>query len=151
MVNSMEYELVGLLMNKDYDTICSTYRLYNFQAQMLCYMYESTNIDSLKSRIIEHILDGSYSSEDKVRGMFKSFIDKAIRCSKDNGFNILVEKCKLSEIDATSFITNYTIANRNLDEMLSAELEVSNTNIKMNEMINEIMPAFLDSEKEKKL
>jgi len=147
----MGYEIIELLMNKDYDTLCSKFNLYNFQSKMLCFIYNTTNSLNARSSIVSSIERGDYTTESKLKDMFKSFIDKAIRYSKDNGFKILVEKCKLNEIDAASFINNYLRENKNIDDMLSAELDVSNNNIRMNEMIDSIMPAFLESEKEKSL
>ena len=51
-------------------------------------------------------------------------------------------------MDASNFINSYLKENNHLDEMLSAELDVSNTNIKMNEMIDGLFDAYIESEKE---
>ena len=143
----MNNDAAILLNSKDYDSLCTNYGIYKFQAQMLSFMFITSKVLSLKNNIINGITSGRYSRNDSVRDMFKLFIDKAVKHSKDNGFSILVNKCGLSEIDANTFIYEYLRNSKNTDEMLSAELDVSNNNIRMNEMIDEIFPAFLESEK----
>ena len=147
MVNDMEYEIVQFLENDNYDALSSNYALYNFQAQMLCFMYNSTHSDILKNKIVKDIISGRHTTAEDVKNMFKTYIEKAVKYSNDNGLSILMEKCKLSEEDARGFIRNYLNAIKNLNEALSAELDVGNINIRMNEMIEELLPAFLESEK----
>ena len=147
MVNDMEYEIVQFLENDNYDALSSNYALYNFQAQMLCFMYNSAHSDILKNKIVKDIISGRHTTAEDVKNMFKTYIEKAVKYSNDNGLSILMEKCKLSEEDARGFIRNYLNAIKNLNEALSAELDVGNINIRMNEMIEELLPAFLESEK----
>jgi hypothetical protein len=147
MVNDMEYEIVQFLENDNYDALSSNYALYSFQAQMLCFMYNSAHSDILKNKIVKDIISGRHTTAEDVKNMFKTYIEKAVKYSNDNGLSILMEKCKLSEEDARGFIRNYLNAIKNLNEALSAELDVGNINIRMNEMIEELLPAFLESEK----
>ncbi|MBR4178169.1 MAG: hypothetical protein IKR57_02330 [Bacilli bacterium] len=143
----MEYEIVNFLVNEDFDTLCSSYDLYSFQAQILSFMYLNTKNEKLKEEIVNDIIRGKYCTDQKVKEMFKSYIDKAVKYSKDNGLSILIDKCRLNEDDARAFINSYLKQDKNIDDMLSAELDVSNINIRMNEMIEEILPIFLDNER----
>ena len=92
-----------------------------------------------------------YSSEEKRNEMAKSYLEKAILFAKDHGKNILMERCGLSEEDSISFINEYLTSNKNLTEMLSAELDVTNINKNMNSMMEEIVPTFLKSQAQVKV
>ena len=143
----MRFEVVSLLVNENYDALCENYKLYDFQARMLSFMYTSTDNERMKDSIVTDIISGKYTVPVRVRDMFKTFIDKAVKHSKDHGFGILTEKCRLKDDEARTFLDIYLKADKNVDELLSAELDVSNTNIRMNEMIDELLPNFLDNER----
>ena len=143
----MEYEIINFLVNEDFEPLHDNYDLLNFQSQMLSFMYLNTKNENMKEKIVENIISGKYVEDTEVKSMFKTYIDKAIKFSKDNGLGLLINKCRLSEEEAREFISRYLREDKNINEMLSAELDVSNNNIRMSEMIDEILPAFLENEK----
>lgn len=147
----MREEVIGMLINGDKDALCSSFELLPFQADILEFYYKNINSMHNRNLLVNQILTRYYSSDELKNSMAKSYIQKTILFSKDNGKSFLMSKCGLSDEESSTFIKEYLQYNKGVDEMLSAELDVSNTNILMNEMINKILPIFLESQTQKKL
>ena len=147
----MTEELVELLINGDKDKLCEAYDVLPFQADMLELNYK--NINSLQSRaeLIKKIIGKYYSLESVKNSMAKTYLEKALLLAKDHGKLILESKCGLSEQESDDFIREYLQSDGYVNEMLSAEVDVSNTNILMNVMIQKIIPPFLESQAKPKV
>lgn len=146
----MREEIIELLINSDTDTLCNTFGLLPFQVHMLEFYYKNINSMASRTKLVEQIEGKHYSNDSIKHSMAKSYIQKAIRFAKDHGKNILVNKCGLTEDDSISFINEYLRSDKAIDEMLSAELDVSNNDRLVGVMMDKVIPAFLESEKPEK-
>lgn len=142
----MREEIIELLINGDTDTLCSSFGLLPFQVHMLEFYYKNIHSMASRSRLVEQIGERHYSDDSIKHSMAKSYIDKAIKFAKDHGKNLLVNKCGLTEEESISFINDYLRSDREINEMLSAELDVSNNNKLVNVMMDKVIPTFLQSQ-----
>lgn len=147
----MREEIIGLLINGDRETLCSSFGLLPFQASMLEFYYKNINSMHTRTTLVNQIASNYYSSEEKKNEMAKSYLEKAILFAKDHGKNILMNRCGLTEEQSIEFINEYLKNNSNLTDMLSAELDVANTNKIMSGMMEEIIPTFLKSQNQVKV
>lgn len=147
----MRNDIIEMLIYDDSDGLSSKYNFPKFVAMMLCSAYKLLNNNYHRNIVINKIENGFYSEEKNIKEMANSYISNAVLYSPDHGKSMLINRCGLSESEADEFISRYTKYNQNLKDLLSAELDVSNTNKFMREMIDEVIDAFIESEKEKTL
>ena len=147
MENNKE-KLELMLLNHDYEGLNSEYNLYEFQSMMIASAFGKVySVPSLKDKYLNRVLEGYYLVPGEIERMACEYVKNAIIHMKDNGFDLLMNRCNLSENDARVVIDSILKSDRDLKDMLSAELDVSNINIRDNEMLMQILPAFIDSYK----
>ena len=142
----MREEIIELLINSDTETLCNTFGLLPFQVHMLEFYYKNIPSMASRSRLVEQISEKHYSDDSIKQSMARSYIDKAIKFAKDHGKNLLVNKCGLTEEESISFINDYLRSDREINEMLSAELDVSNNNKLLIAMVDKVIPTFIQSQ-----
>ncbi len=147
----MNDNVIDMLIYEDDEGLCSEYGLLPFQVDIFKKYYKRINSKFIRDDLCEKIRNGYYSSEEMIDSMAKTYISKAVMFSSDQGLDILINKCGLSEEDARKFTNALLHANKSINEMLSAELDVSNTNIRVDDMLETITKPFIDSQKTKSL
>lgn len=147
----MREDIINMLIYDNDSDLSTRYNFPMFMAKMLSYSYKKLNSVYHRSMIVNRIESGYYSSEKEIENMAHDYISNCILYSPDHGRSMLMSKCSLSEEEANSYINEYLKYNSNLKDLLSAELDVSNTNIQMRDMINRLINPFLNSEKNKTL
>ena len=142
----MENDLELLFESGNVEAIMENYNLYDFQVKMILVLYlKIKKVKNLKKSLFERINDGYYNNMDQVTFMASSYLQNAIIHSQDNGFELLTTRCGLEEEDAKCVINCVLRSNKSLNEMLSDELDVSNINIRVNDMMSAIVPSFIAS------
>lgn len=147
----MREDIINMLIYGNDSDLSTRYNFPIFVANMLSYSYKKLNSVYHRSMIVNRIESGYYSNEKEIENMARDYISNCILYSPDHGIGMLTSKCSLSEEEASEFIKEYIKYNENLKELLSAELDVSNTNIQMRDMVNKLISSFLNSEKNKTL
>lgn len=147
----MNDEIVDMLIFDNDSELSSRFNIPIVVARILSQIYKHLNSNHYRYVLISRIENGFYSKKENYDDLANNYLSKKILLSEDHGFKILTTKCGLSEEEAMEFIQRYCKYNDNLKDLLSAELDVSNTNIEMRDMINEILEPFLESEEEKEL
>ena len=151
MVNNMENNLEALFQSGDIESICKQLNLYDFQVKMILALYNKIkDVDNLKNNLFERINSGYYHSDEQINFMASSYIENCILHTSDNGYELLTTKCGLEDLDAKSVIGCVLRSNKSLNEMLSDELDVSNINIRVNDMMSALVPIFISSYNENK-
>ena len=147
----MDNSVIDMLIYKDVDGLCNNYGLLPFQVDILEKYYKFINSKILRDSMVKRINEGFYSTNEEINEMAKTYISKCILFSQDSGKSLLIDKCGLSEEDAQRFIDSYKKSDKDVKEMLSAELDVSNANIIMNDMLESVSVPFIESQKSKTL
>ena len=150
MVNSMREEIMNLLIY-DENELSKRFNMPLFEAQMLSYAYKNLNSQHYRTMMVDKIASGFYSTEKEIRDMAYQYISKSALNNPEKGKKLLIEKCGLDEEGAVKYIEEMKRLNSNLGDMLSAELDVSNTNIVMREMTDGLIDTLLNSEVNKPL
>ena len=141
----MQNEVIDMLINDDIDGLSRGFNIPDFVSKLLCIFYKNLNSIYHRKQIIDRLNNGYYSKEDEIKNMAKLYISKLILHSKDHGKSFLMEKCNLNEKMAESYINSYITANEYVKDLLSAELDVSNLNIQMDSLIDDLSDAFLSN------
>ena len=144
-------DTIDMLVYAEDEELSSRFNFPTFIASMLSGAYRRLNSVHHRTMLVNRIEKGYYSSKEEIEEMARTYLSKSILFNPDHGFEVLTTKCGLSEEEANEFIAKYCKYNDNLNDLLSAELDVSNTNIEMKDMISELVGAFLESEASKGL
>ena len=147
----MNMEIVSALINEDYDYLINNYNLLPFQAKELVFFYKRFNSMYHRDLLVKKIENGDFSREDEIYNMAKKYCSKVMSYGDKKSINFLQEKCGYTLEDANRFVSTYMSESKALDDMLSMEVDVSNVNIRMNDMIDCIVQLFLDSQKVRKM
>lgn len=147
----MNGEIIDMLIYKDTDGLCNSFGLLPFQVDVLEKYYKHIGSKVIRDELVKKIGNGFYSTEEKKNEMAKFYLSKCITLSSDNGKSLIIEKCGFSDVDAQKVIDDYNRINNYIKDMLSTELDVSNLNMQMEDVLESISKPFLDSQRGKTL
>ena len=147
MVKYMKEEIINMLIYDNDSELSTRYNFPLFVAKMLSFSYKKLNSGYHRNMMVNKIESGYYSSQNEINNMAYHYISNAVLYSPDHGKEMLINMCNLSEEEADSFIAKLTHYNSNIRDLLSAELDVSNTNRKMKELVDSVINAFLENER----
>ena len=118
---------------------------------LLSFYYKNINSMHTRTKLANQIGENYYSTDEKKADMAKTYLEKAILFAKDHGKSILTSSCGLGEEESISFINEYLVTDKGINDMLSAELDVSNNNKLIQTMMDEIIPPFLKNQSQVKV
>lgn len=147
----MEDDIRKALINKNIGYLCSKYNLYPFQAEKLSFFYTRVSSKDYRDSIVKKIILHEYCTVAEINMTAKRICEEALIKGGEEAVNFLCDECGYSMEEAIDFVNRYNYENRALDSMLDMEIDIAipNKNIIMNSMINEIIPRFLDDQKQK--
>ena len=147
----MENTVIDMLVYDNVEELSNSYNLPSFEAKMLCELYKHLNGQLHRKQIVDRIISGYYSKEEEINNMARFFVKKMILNTQDRGKSFLMDKCGLSEIDAHTYSDRVNIANRTINDFLSADLDTSTVELELNTVLDQVSGMFLGKKEEKVL
>ena len=147
----MKDDVRNALMVKDIDYLCEKYSLLPFQASVLSYGYNKSDRDNYKEYVINKIISGKCAEEKDQETMAKNYCSQLLLLANSNTFDFLCNICGFTLEHAKRFVETFIREKRAEKEMLDMEVDSSNINIRINQMLDDIVSIFIASQKQKKL
>ena len=147
----MENTVIDMLVYDNVQELSNSFNLPSFEAKMLCELYKHLNGQLHRKQIVDRIISGYYSKEEEINNMAKFFVKKMILNTQDQGKSFLMQNCGLSEMDAYAYSDRVNMANRTINDFLSADLDTSTAEFEMNNVLSQVSGMFLNNEEKKVL
>ena len=147
----MENTVIDMLVYDNVEELSNSYNLPSFEAKMLCELYKHLNGQLHRKQMVDRIISGYYSKEEEINNMARFFVKKMILNTHDRGKSFLMDKCGLNEIDAYTYSDKINIADRTINDFLSADLDTSTVEFEMNNVLDQVSKMFLGKKEEKVL
>lgn len=147
----MENTVIDMLVYDNVEELSNSFNLPSFEAKMLCELYKHLNGQLHRKQIVDRIIGGYYSKEEEINNMAKYFAKKMILKTQDRGKTFLMQKCGLNEIDAYTYSDKVNIADKTINDFLSADLDTSTVEFEMNNLLEQVSSMFLNNGEKKVL
>ena len=147
----MENTVIDMLVYDNTEELSSSFNLPSFEAKMLCELYKHLNGQLHRKQMVDRIISGFYSKEEEINNMARFFVKKMILNTQDRGKSFLMQKCGLNEIDAYTYSDKVNIADRTINDFLSADLDTSTVEFEMNNLLEQVSSMFLNNGEKKVL
>ena len=147
----MENTVIDMLVYDNVEELSNSFNLPSFEAKMLCELYKHLNGQLHRKQIVDRIIGGYYSKEEEINNMAKYFAKKMILKTQDRGKTFLMQKCGLNEIDANTYSDKVNIADKTINDFLSADLDTSTVEFEMNNLLEQVSSMFLNNGEKKVL